>query len=241
MYAWIALAAIAGTITIGAMTMYVVVFRQAQASLASVLGDLGGLYEDNLYLSTLYELLDLPTARRTGGVTTGAAPGDGVRFTDVAFTYPGATEPALTGISPPRPAGLQAGDRRREWLGQDHAHQAPGRALHPDRRGGSPSTARRSATGTSPPCAGASASSSRTSSATSSRSARTSAPGTTAPSRTASAGPAAAEQGLAAPVVATLPAGFDTRLGKWFKDGRELSLGQWQKIALARAFMRARR
>jgi ATP-binding cassette subfamily B protein len=105
MYAWIALAAIAGTITIGAMTMYVVVFRQAQASLASVLGDLGGLYEDNLYLSTLYELLDLPTARRTGGVTTGAVPGDGVRFTDVAFTYPGATEPALAGISLHVPPG----------------------------------------------------------------------------------------------------------------------------------------
>jgi ATP-binding cassette subfamily B protein len=56
------------------------VFRQAQASLASVLGDVGGLYEDNLYLSTLYELLDLPTAPRTGGVTVGAVPGDGVRF-----------------------------------------------------------------------------------------------------------------------------------------------------------------
>src|SRR3546814_5573711 len=36
-----------------------------------------------------------------------------------------------------------------------------------------------------------------------------------------------------------LPAGFDTQLGKWFRDGRELSGGQWQKIALARAFMRA--
>jgi ATP-binding cassette subfamily B protein len=35
-----------------------------------------------------------------------------------------------------------------------------------------------------------------------------------------------------------LPQGFQTQLGKWFKDGRELSGGQWQKIALARAFMR---
>ena len=35
-----------------------------------------------------------------------------------------------------------------------------------------------------------------------------------------------------------MPKGYDTQLGKWFKDGRELSLGQWQKVALSRAFMR---
>jgi ATP-binding cassette subfamily B protein len=35
-----------------------------------------------------------------------------------------------------------------------------------------------------------------------------------------------------------LPEGYRTQLGKWFRDGRELSGGQWQKIALARAFMR---
>jgi ATP-binding cassette subfamily B protein len=43
---------------------------------------------------------------------------------------------------------------------------------------------------------------------------------------------------LAAEFVEQLPAGYHTQLGKWFKDGRELSGGQWQKIALARAFMR---
>ena len=48
----------------------------------------------------------------------------------------------------------------------------------------------------------------------------------------------AADLSTATPFVETLPAGFQTQLGKWFKDGRELSGGQWQKIALARAFMR---
>ena len=48
----------------------------------------------------------------------------------------------------------------------------------------------------------------------------------------------AADQGGAAPVLATLPAGIDTPLGRWFQDGAELSGGQWQKIALARGFMR---
>ncbi len=36
-----------------------------------------------------------------------------------------------------------------------------------------------------------------------------------------------------------MPEGFQTQLGKWFKGGRELSGGQWQKIALSRAFMRS--
>src|SRR3546814_1545886 len=50
----------------------------------------------------------------------------------------------------------------------------------------------------------------------------------------------AADMGMATPFIEALPAGFDTQLGKWFRDGRELSGGQWQKIALARAFMRSR-
>lgn len=48
----------------------------------------------------------------------------------------------------------------------------------------------------------------------------------------------AAQKSLAQEVVAGLPAGLQQVLGKKFKDGQELSGGQWQKIALARAYMR---
>ena len=47
-----------------------------------------------------------------------------------------------------------------------------------------------------------------------------------------------AEKGMADSIVEDLPKGYKTQLGKWFKDGQELSGGQWQKIALSRAFMR---
>jgi ATP-binding cassette subfamily B protein len=39
-------------------------------------------------------------------------------------------------------------------------------------------------------------------------------------------------------IIDGLPENYDTMLGRWFHGGHELSLGQWQKIALARAFMR---
>jgi len=48
----------------------------------------------------------------------------------------------------------------------------------------------------------------------------------------------AARKAGAHDLITSLPNGYDTMLGKWIEKGEELSLGQWQKIALARAFMR---
>jgi ATP-binding cassette subfamily B protein len=47
----------------------------------------------------------------------------------------------------------------------------------------------------------------------------------------------AAVQSLANDVIESLPLGYDQGLGRRFKKGAELSGGQWQKIALARAYM----
>ncbi|MBE7641059.1 ATP-binding cassette domain-containing protein [Salegentibacter sp. BLCTC] len=48
----------------------------------------------------------------------------------------------------------------------------------------------------------------------------------------------AAEKSLANEVVSNLPGGYDQQLGKRFKQGKDLSGGQWQKIAIARAYMK---
>ena len=50
--------------------------------------------------------------------------------------------------------------------------------------------------------------------------------------------PEAARSAGADPFISRLPKGYETILGKWFEDGEELSIGEWQKIALARAFLR---
>src|SRR5215831_5158867 len=98
-YAWIALTAVRGIITLGQMTMYVALFRQGQAAVSAMLAAVGGMYEDNLYLSTLYEYLETPVDLPKGTTVRGPHPEDGVRFEDVSFTYPGAEEPALEHVT----------------------------------------------------------------------------------------------------------------------------------------------
>ena len=48
----------------------------------------------------------------------------------------------------------------------------------------------------------------------------------------------AATKGLASDFIERMPNSYLTQLGRWFAGGQELSGGEWQKIALSRAFMR---
>ena len=82
-YAWIVIATINGEITLGAMTMYLMLFRQGQSAVAAILSSISGMYEDNLYLSNLYEYLDQPIGTEPGEAKIGPKPGDGVRFEGV--------------------------------------------------------------------------------------------------------------------------------------------------------------
>src|SRR5438874_13828701 len=65
----------------------------------SMLAAVGGMYEDNLYLSTLYEYLETNVPAPGGTAVRGPHPEDGVRFEDVSFTYPGAEEAALEHVT----------------------------------------------------------------------------------------------------------------------------------------------
>jgi ATP-binding cassette subfamily B protein len=236
-YAWSVLKAIAGQISIGSMTMYLLLFRQGQSAVSAILSAIGGMYEDNLYLSTLYEYLDTPVAARSGTATRGPDPGDGVRFEHVSFRYPGAETPALEDIS---------------------LHLQPGSSLAlVGENGSGKTTLIKLLTRLYPPDSGRILLDGRDIAEYDEAALRARigvifqdftryqllvgenvGAGDEAHFEDERRWRDAAAKGRAAEFIDQLPKGYQTQLGKWFRDGREISGGQWQKIALSRAFMR---
>lgn len=60
-YVLVALEAAAGLITLGTMTLYITAFRQGQGAFQATLGALGSMYENNLYMSNLFQFLAIKT------------------------------------------------------------------------------------------------------------------------------------------------------------------------------------
>lgn len=98
-YGWVGLAAIAGAITIGQMTMYIAQFRLGQNAVTNSLTSVNGMYEDNLYLSNLTEYLAHKVPEQSGDQVAGPDPADGIRFEGVSFYYPGSATPALDNVT----------------------------------------------------------------------------------------------------------------------------------------------
>ncbi|MEO1320077.1 MAG: ABC transporter ATP-binding protein, partial [Pseudomonadota bacterium] len=235
-YGWIAVATVSGQITLGEMTMYLLVFRQGQSAVAASLSAISGMYEDNLYLSNLYEYLDQPAPVATGTRTEGIDPADGIRIESLSFTYPDADQPALEDIDlAVRPGeslalvgengagkttliklltGLYAPDAGRILLDGSPLAEWDQAALLA--RFGvifQDFTRYQLPVGENIGAGDVSAFDNE------------------------ARWREAAEQGMAAPFIERMPAGYETQLGRWFAKGQELSVGQWQKMALARAFM----
>jgi len=236
-YGWIALSTIARRIGLGDMTMYVMVFKQGQSALSSVLSSVGGMYEDNLYLSNLYEFLEQEVPVPSGDAVVGTKPGDGIRFESVSFQYPGSDRAAVENIN---------------------LHIKPGEKLAVVGENGSGKTTLiKLLTRLYTPTQGTISLDGVPLGAWNPRILRERigvifqdfaryqftvgenvGVGDVRAIEDRERWRDAAEKGLSSPFIDELPAKYDTQLGRWFKNGRELSLGQWQKIALSRAFMR---
>ncbi|MDN5869295.1 MAG: ABC transporter ATP-binding protein/permease [Nitrococcus sp.] len=236
-YAWIVHAAVNGAITLGEMTMYLLVFRQGQSAVSASLSAISGMYEDNLYLSNLYEYLEQPVPVSSGGAAVGPRPGEGVRFEGVSFAYPGAEAPALQAIDLHVRPGQSLALVGQNGSGKTTLIKLLARLYEPtagrilldglDLREWDEAALRRRIgvifqdfmryqmlAGENIGAGDVS----RFDDTTGWR--------------------AAPPRGRAAEVREARPPGDHTPRGGWFENGRELSGGQWQKIAVARAFMR---
>ncbi len=237
-YAWIAFTTIMGRITLGQMTMYFMLFRQGQSAVSAILSSVGGMYEDNLYLSTLYEYLETPVRAPSGSVLKGIDSSDGIRFEQVSFTYPGADTPALRDISlhirPGESLALvgQNGSGKTTLIKLLTRLYAPdsGRVLLDgvDLVDWDENALRRRIGVIFQDFARYQM-----------RVGENIGAGDVDHFEDETRWHEASEKGMAKEFIDSLPLGYETQLGKWFNDGRELSGGQWQKIALARAFMRS--
>jgi ATP-binding cassette subfamily B protein len=256
-YAAMALMTAAGALTLGNMTMYVLAFRQGQQAFQSALAAIGDMYEHNLYMSNLWQYLALaspaargpaagvpaarePAAGAAEAQASGPAPEAsalGIVLDDVGFRYPGKEAWALRHVSLAIPPGESVALVGENGAGKTTLVKLLTRLYEPtegrilldgrDLRTIAPDALRRrfgvlfqdynqyqlnvrENVGL----------------------------GSVEHLADVPRIERAVERGGARAVVDALSGGLDAPLGRWFRDGNELSGGQWQKIALARAFMR---
>ena len=238
-YGWVGFATIAGAITIGQMTMYIAQFRLGQNAVTNSLTAINGMYEDNLYLSNLTEYLEHKVPEQTGTETLGFDRDDGIRFEDVSFSYPGSEIPALNKVS---------------------LHIKPGESLAiVGENGSGKTTLIKLLTRLYSPSKGRIFLEGLEIKEWDIETLRQKigvifqdfARYQLIVGENIGIGDVdeiekdplieeAAKKGMADVFVRDLPRSYKTQLGTWFKDGKELSGGQWQKIALSRAFMRSK-
>src|SRR5262249_6548793 len=100
-YAFMAIRALQGQISLGSLSMYFQAFQSGQGLLQGLFGGLVGLYEHNLYLSDLQEFLTLERRVRDPEhpqPIPHPMP-EGIAFDHVRFQYPTGGEPVLEDIS----------------------------------------------------------------------------------------------------------------------------------------------
>jgi ATP-binding cassette subfamily B protein len=238
-YAWIVWYTVQGKISLGDMTLYLAIFRQGQSTFQSILSAVGNIYENNLFMANFFEFLCLePLMKITGQKRKLSLPlRGGIEFRDVGFRYPDSQEWALRGVNLIIRPGEKIALVGHNGAGKTTLIKLLSRLYDPsegsilidgiDIRDLDPLELQ------------------QTIGVIFQDFVRYHLPvrenigfGQIDAMDDDERIAAAARKSGAHAVAEELPEGYETMLGRWFHDGHELSLGQWQKVALARAFMR---
>src|SRR6266566_2484526 len=238
-YLYVALQAIIGKLTLGDLTLYTTSVESVQNTIQGILGGFCAMYEHNLYLSNLFELMEttsaLPAPAKPVPVPNPVR-GE-IRFDHVSFAYPGAAENALTDLSFTVDAGETIAIVGRNGAGKTTLFKLICRLYDPtdgrimidgiDIRDVEPAELRAQIGGMFQDYV--------TYQATAAENIGL---GHLDAIADREAILKASRQAGSDGLIAGLPQGYETALGKWFDAGVNLSGGEWQKVALARAFMR---
>jgi len=237
-YAWIVWRTVQATISLGDMTLYLSIFRQGQSTFQSILAGVGNIYENNLFMAHYFEFLELkPLLQTAPGRRHETSPERGLEFRGIGFRYPDSEDWVLRGIDLKIRPGEKIALVGHNGAGKTTLIKLLSRLYDPtegavlldgvDIRELDPLALRqkigvifqdfvryhlpvRENIGFGQ---------------------------IDAVERMDKIMEAARKSGADA-MIDSLPESYETLLGRWFHGGHELSLGQWQRIALARAFMR---
>ena len=238
-YSFLAVSAALGAISLGSLTFYLAAFRQGQGAFQSTLISLGSMYENNLYMSNLFAFLSIETRSSQVAPESPVVHFEekGLRFEKVGFQYRGKSQWALRDISVVVPAGEKLALVGHNGAGKSTFIKLVCRLYEPSE--GTiyldgidlqdwDQTALTKRLGVVFQDFNQYQFTVRENVGLGNVERLTDEPCLLT----------AVKNGGAEPVIEQLSRGLDTQLGRWFDDGEELSGGQWQKIALARGFMR---
>lgn len=238
-YAFVAYQTLHGSITLGGLVMYYQALQRGQGYLGQFLKSIAGLYEDTLFVEDLYEFLNLePRIVSPSNPRPVPQPArNGIAFKRVSFDYPLGTRQALETIDLTISPGEKIALVGENGSGKTTLIKLLCRLYDPDE--GCITIdgidlrefdvmAWRSQLGVI-----------LQDYAHYSLSVRDNIRfGNTHTALDQAQLDQATQEAGAHEVIARLPKGYETILGKLFQEGEELSIGEWQKIALARAFVR---